>query len=133
MAGLLENKVAIVTGGGSGIGEATALLFAREGACVVVADYSLSRAVDVAQRIRATGGEVLAVAGDVSVGEDALNMVRAAIDGFGRLDVLVNSAGVTARNALGPDVTPEEVWDRVIEVNLKGSYLVSWHAVPEKL
>jgi len=127
----LAGKVALVTGGGSGIGEAVALLFAREGARVVVADYSLSRAADVALRIRTAGGEVLAIAGDVSVGEDALKMVQVAVDGFGRLDVLVNSAGVTARNALGPDASPEEVWDRVIEVNLKGSYLVSWHAVPE--
>ena len=127
----LAGKVALVTGGGSGIGEAATLLFAREGARVVVSDYSLSRAADVAQRIRTAGGEVLAVAGDVSVSEDALKMVQVAVDGFGRLDVLVNSAGVTARNALGPDASPEEVWDRVIEVNLKGSYLVSWHAVPE--
>ena len=125
----LATKVALITGGGSGIGDAAALLFAREGARVVVADYSLTRAADVAQRIRTAGGEVLAVEGDVSASEDARKMVQAAVDGFGGLDVVVNSAGVTARNALGPDATPEAVWDRVIEVNLKGSYLVSWHAV----
>ena len=125
----LEGKVVLITGGGSGIGEAAALLFAREGARIVVADYDLSRAADVGRRIRTAGGEVLAVQGDVSVSDDALKMVQAAVDGFGGLDVVVNSAGVTARNALGPDATPEAVWDRVIEVNLKGSYLVSWHAV----
>jgi dihydroanticapsin dehydrogenase len=58
-------------------------------------------------------------------------MVKSAVDAYGRLDVVVNSAGVSARNALGPDASAEEVWDRVIEVNLKGTYLVSWHAVPE--
>ena len=127
----LAGKVALITGGGSGIGAASALLFAREGARVVVADYLLSRAADIAQRIRTAGSEVVAVEGDVSVDDDALKMVQAAVDGFGRLDVLVNSAGVTARNALGPDATPEAVWDRVIEGNLKGSYLVSWHAVEQ--
>ncbi len=127
----LEGKVALITGGGSGIGEAAALLFAREGARIVVADYELSRAAEVARQIRTASGDVLAVEGDVSVDEDARKMVQAAVDGFGRLDVLVNSAGVSARNALGPDAAPEAVWDRVIEVNLKGSYLVSWHAVEQ--
>ena len=127
----LAGKVALITGGGSGIGEAAALLFAREGARVVVADYALPRAADVAQRIRTAGGEANAVSGDVSVSDDASKMVQAAVEGFGGLDVVVNSAGVSARNALGPDATHEAVWDRVIEVNLKGTYLVSWHAVPE--
>lgn len=127
----LAGKVALITGGGSGIGEAAALLFAREGAPVVVADHDLSRATDVAVRIRSEGGVAIDIDGDVSVDEDARKMVQAAVDSFGRLDVVVNSAGVTARNALGPDATPEAVWDRVIEVNLKGSYLVAWHAVEQ--
>ncbi len=125
----LVGKVALVTGGGSGIGAAAALLFAQEGAHVVVADFALSRAAKVAQQIRAAGGTVLAVEGDVSVADDSRNMVQVAVDGFGGLDALVNSAGVTARNALNPDASPEAVWDRVIKVNLKGTYLVSWHAV----
>ena len=127
----LESKVALITGGGSGIGRASALLFAREGARVVAADNNAAQAEATAAAIADTGGEAKAVSGDVTRTDDALRMVRAAVDGFGRLDVLVNSAGVTTRNALAPGASPEELWDRVIEVNLKGTYLVSWHAVPE--
>ena len=127
----LRDKVALVTGGGSGIGQATALLFAGEGAKVVVSDLEEASALAVAQQVKTSGGEATAVAGDVSVGADAGRMVEAAVRSYGRLDVLVNSAGVTARNALPEDASPEEVWDRVLEVNLKGTYLVSWYAVPE--
>ena len=127
----LEGKVALVTGGGSGIGRATAALFAREGARVVVSDLSQDRADEVAQGIAADGGSAVAVSGDVSSRDDARRMVQTAVDGYGKLDVLVNSAGVASRNALGPGATEEEIWDRVIAVNLKGTYLVSWFAVPE--
>jgi NAD(P)-dependent dehydrogenase (short-subunit alcohol dehydrogenase family) len=127
----LENKVALVTGGGSGIGRATALLFASEGARVVVSDVNEADTLETAQLVKAAGGESIAVTGDVSSTIDAERMVRAAAEAYGRLDVLVNSAGVSARNALGQEASPEEVWDRVMDVNLKGTYLVSWHAVPE--
>ena len=127
----LKNKVAPITGGGSGIGRSSALLFAAEGARVAVADVGEASAADTAMTIKAGGGEAVAVSGDVSSSVDALRMVSAAVDAYGRLDVLVNSAGVSARNALGPDASPEEVWDRVMDINLKGTYLVSWHAVPE--
>lgn len=127
----LQTKVALITGGGSGVGRATAALFAREGARVVVADLNRGHAARTAERIRAAGGDATEVGGDVSVSADAGQMVRAAVDGYGELDVLVNSAGVSSRNALGPDAGPEAVWDRVMAVNLKGTYLVSWHAVQE--
>jgi NAD(P)-dependent dehydrogenase (short-subunit alcohol dehydrogenase family) len=127
----LQNKVALVTGGGSGIGRSTSVLFAREGARVVVSDVGEAIARETADAVTAAGGEATVVTGDVSRTDDAKAMVDAALEAFGKLDVLVNSAGVTARNALGPEATPEESWDRVIEVNLKGTYLVSWHAVPE--
>ena len=65
------------------------------------------------------------------MGDDAQNMVSATVEKFGKLDVLVNSAGVSARNAMPKGSSPEEVWDKVIDVNLKGTYMVSWHAVPE--
>jgi NAD(P)-dependent dehydrogenase (short-subunit alcohol dehydrogenase family) len=127
----LEDKIALITGGGSGIGRAAALLFAREGARVAVADVAEARAEETASMIVAGGGQSVAVSGDVSSSDDALQMVRAAVDAYGGLDVLVNSAGVSTRNALGPGASPEEVWDRVMDINLKGTYLVAWHAVSE--
>ena len=123
----LKDKVALVTGAGSGIGRAVVNLFACEGASVVASDISLDNA---RAAIRDIEGAV-ALSGDVSIAEDAERMVQAAVNEFGRLDILVNSAGVTARNALPEGASPEAVWDKVIDVNLKGTYLVSWSAVPE--
>ena len=127
----LENKVALITGGGSGIGRACAEMFAREGARVAVSDISLERAQATTQFVTSHGGDAIAISGDVSVGDDAQNMVSATVEKFGKLDVLVNSAGVSARNAMPKGSSPEEVWDKLIDVNLKGTYMVSWHAMPE--
>ena len=127
----LANKVALITGGGSGIGRASAVLFAKEGAKVVVSDLHEVPTLETVEMVKEVGGEALAVTGDVSNSIDAENMVRATVEAFGRLDILVNSAGVSARNAASADASPEQVWDRVMDVNLKGTYLVSWHAVPE--
>ena len=127
----LESKVALITGGGSGIGRACAEMFAREGARVAVSDISLERAQATTQFVTSHGGDAIAISGDVSVGDDAQNMVSATVEKFGKLDVLVNSSGVSARNAMPKGSSPEEVWDKVIDVNLKGTYMVSWHAMPE--
>ena len=127
----LKDKVALVTGAGSGIGRAVALRFASEGASVAASDISLANARETASMIEEPGGQALALTGDVSAGEDAEGMVKATVTEFGRLDILVNSAGISARNALPEGASPEAVWDRVIEVNLKGTYIVSWYAVPE--
>ena len=124
----LEGKVALITGGGSGIGRASALRFAVEGASIVASDLSEASAVETVAAVREAGGEATAVAGDVVSNDDAKAMVQAAIDAYGKLDVLVNSAGVSGRVE---GVSHEEVWDKVMDVNLKGTYLVSWHAVPE--
>ena len=126
----LEGKVALVTGAGSGIGRATSELFAREGATVVVSDLCRRTAEETAGSIGQAGVDAIVVTGDVSVSAEAERMVSAATEGYGRLDVLVNSAGVSARNALPEGASPEQVWDRVMDVNLKGTYLVSWFAVP---
>ena len=127
----LEGKVALVTGGGSGIGRASAEAFAREGARVVVADLSESNALETAAKIGEGGGEAATAIGDVTDGADAEAMVRAAVDRYGRLDVLLNSAGITSRHGSLKDASPEEAWDKVIDINLKGTWMVSWHAVPE--
>lgn len=127
----LKGKVALITGAGSGIGRATAVLFAREGASLALADVSEAPVLETAEQVKASGAEAVIATGDVSRSADAQRMVRAAVDTFGRLDILVNSAGVSGRNALPPGASPEEVWDRVMDVNLKGTYLVSWYAVPE--
>jgi NAD(P)-dependent dehydrogenase (short-subunit alcohol dehydrogenase family) len=126
----LNGKAALITGGGSGIGAASATLFAGEGAMVAVADSSADRAKAVARQIEDAGHRVVAIAGDVTERADAERMVRDTVQAFGRLDILVNSAGITARNVrAGADF--EEVWDTVIDVNLKGTYLMCWFAVPE--
>lgn len=127
----LADKVALVTGAGSGIGRAASVLFATEGARVVVSDLKPAHVNETVEQVTSAGGEVVSVAGDVSDASDARQMVETAVETYGKLDVLVNSAGVSSRNALGPGASPEEVWDRVIAVNLKGTYLPSWYAVPE--
>ena len=125
----LKDKVALVTGGGSGIGHATAVLFAAKGAKVVVSDLNEANAFETVAEIKAQEGAATALTGDVSKNSDAETMVRRAVETYGTLDVVVNCAGVIAGKALPKGASPEEVWDRVMEVNLKGTYLVTWHAV----
>lgn len=125
----LRGKTAIVTGGGSGFGAGIAALFAEEGAGVVVADVNGVAAEEVAGRIAAAGGSALAVAADVTSDADTGRMVGAATARFGRLDVLVNNAGVTHLNQPLTDVT-EADFDRCFAVNAKALYWAAKHAVP---
>ncbi len=120
----LHGKIAIVTGGGGGFGEGIARMFAAEGAHVVVADLNAEAAQRVASEISG-----LAVAGDVSKGEDVARMVQAAIDRFGGLDIVVNNAGTTHRNGPILDVD-EESFDRVYAVNVKSIFWMTQSAVP---
>ena len=124
----LEGKVALITGAGSGIGRATAIRFAAEGASIVASDISEASAAETVAQIGEVGGEATATGGDVVSSSDAQAMVRAAIDAYGKLNVLVNSAGVSGRIE---GESHEEIWDKVMDVNMKGTYLVSWHAAPE--
>ena len=120
----LRGKTALVTGAGSGIGAATAALFAGEGAAVGLADRRLVAVEQRAAALAAGGTTALALAGDVARPADAERMVDAVVERFGRIDVLVNCAGVTPRYA-PEEWDYERTWDWVIGVNLKGTYLMS--------
>jgi len=126
---MLEGKIALVTGASQGLGRALALAYAREGASLVLNSRSEGSIRPVAEEAENLGAEVLAVAADVAEGADVERMVRAAVERFGRVDVLVNNAGL-----LGPRVAieeyPEDEWRRVINANLTGPYLVSKAAIP---
>ncbi len=124
----LTGKVAIVTGAGAGIGQATALLFAREGARVVVADHDSIAGPNTVTLIREAGGEATFVQADVSVAADAQKMVQTALDTYGRLDILVNNAGIYTKGDVAN--TAETDWDRILNVNLKGVFLCSKYAIP---
>jgi NAD(P)-dependent dehydrogenase (short-subunit alcohol dehydrogenase family) len=116
-------RVVIVTGGGSGIGRATALAFAREGARVAVADVSREKAAAVAAEAEASGAKPLALCGDVSRSADCDRLVGDAESALGPLDILVNNAGIGATGSVL--TTDEATWDRLVAVNLKGTYLMS--------
>ncbi len=128
MAGRLEGKIAHITGGGSGLGDAMAHLFAREGARVVVSDLKLKVSQRVADSVVAVGGDAIAMAGDVSKREDCERMIADTISKLGGIDVLVNSAGVTPRYA-PKEWDFEQTWDWVVSVNLKGTMMMSRFAV----
>jgi meso-butanediol dehydrogenase / (S,S)-butanediol dehydrogenase / diacetyl reductase len=127
----LARKVALITGAGAGIGRATALLFAEEGAKVVVQDVKAAAAEETVQLIMKAGGEAVAVGGDVTSRVDAEAMVKKAVETYGRLDVLFNNAGIWRGGTL-LDIS-EEDWDRTMDVNVKGIYLVSRYAVQQMM
>lgn len=118
----LENKVALITGGGSGIGRATAVLFAQEGAKVAVADVNLDTAEETVQMIADNGGRAFAFQADVSRADDVQAMVGEVVARYGRLDCAFNNAGIEGLPTRTMDVT-EDDFDRIIAVNLKGVWL----------
>lgn len=133
--GMLDGKVAIVTGAGGGLGRSHALLLAKEGASVVVNDLGgdrhgggagTSMADGVVDEIKAAGGTAVAHYGSVTNDADAKGMVQMAVDSFGRLDILINNAGIL-RDKSFKNITDDE-WDLVIEVHLRGTYLCTKHA-----
>jgi NAD(P)-dependent dehydrogenase (short-subunit alcohol dehydrogenase family) len=126
--GALDGKRALITGGASGIGRATALLFGREGAAVVVADVDEAGGRAVAGEIEAAGGRAVFVRCNVTQSQDCRRAVEQAVASFGGLDVLFNNAGIIRRTSI-LDITEEE-WDQVMAVNVKSIYLVSREVVP---
>lgn len=129
----LKDKVAIVTGGGHGIGRAYALALAQEGAKVVVAEIDLEAAQRVAHEIEECGGEALALRTDVSDQAGTLEMARKTLERFGRIDILVNNAAIFATIPISrvgfEEISPEE-WDQVMAVNVKGVFLCCRAVVP---
>ena len=132
MAGSLEGKVALVTGGGSGIGRASALAFAREGAKVVVADVQVIGGEETARMIKDTGREAIFVKADVSKASDVEKLISTAVRTYNRLDCAHNNAGIEGVSASTTDCT-EENWDRVIDINLKGVWLCMKYEIPQML
>ena len=131
MPGRLQGKVAFITGAGKGIGQAAAVLFAEEGARLIVADVDGEAAKDTVARVEAVGGQGLAVVGDVAVETDVARMIDEGVRRFGALHVLDNNAGVLwkdrDRSVLETD---EPWWDRVMAINLKSVFWVTKHGIP---
>jgi NAD(P)-dependent dehydrogenase (short-subunit alcohol dehydrogenase family) len=126
----LEGKVAIITGAGSGIGRATAELFAREGAKVVVSDVNEIHGEEVVQGIKKTGGDAIFVKADTSVAADNDKLVKKALQQYGRLDVAVNNAGIGGPLAATGDY-PLDGWQKVIDINLTGVFYGLRYQLPE--
>ncbi len=130
--GRLDNKVAIITGAGSGMGKATAVLFAKEGAKVVIAEIAAKAGEETVRIVKEGGGEAIFVKTDVSKAQEVKEMVKAAIDTYGKLDILVNCAGI-ARKEVSTIDCPEEMFNEIIATNLNGVWLGMKYGIPEML
>ncbi|HEX8156337.1 MAG TPA: SDR family oxidoreductase [Solirubrobacteraceae bacterium] len=128
MSGRFGGKVAFVTGATSGIGRATALAFAREGASVVVADVAADGNRETARMIEHAGGRSLAVSCDVARGDDVKAALQAGLQRFGRVDIAFNNAGIEQPIKPAAEISDEE-WDRLVAVNLRGAFLSMRHEI----
>lgn len=126
----LENKVAIITGAASGIGKSTALLFAQEGAKVVVSDINEENGNKAVEDIKAAGGDAIFVKADTSSPEDNENLVKETIKAFGKLDIAVNNAGIGGEINKAADMSLEG-WKKVVDINLSGVFYGMKYQIPE--
>jgi NAD(P)-dependent dehydrogenase (short-subunit alcohol dehydrogenase family) len=133
MEGRLAGKVALITGGGSGIGRATARLFAREGARVVVTDLDVAGGEETCRELRAAETETSFVQADVSCAKDVATMIDRVIATYGKLDCAFNNAGIAGTAFVPIADYSEDDWDRVIRINLKGVWLCMKYEVPQML
>jgi NAD(P)-dependent dehydrogenase (short-subunit alcohol dehydrogenase family) len=135
MAGMLDGKSTLITGGGGGIGRATALTFAREGARIAVADLAAEAARETVALVNAAGGQAISLSGDMSRDADVRAMIEAVVGAYGRLDCAFNNAGIAGWqvDAAGKKTAEwsEEAFDRMISVNLKGVWLCMRHELPQ--
>jgi NAD(P)-dependent dehydrogenase (short-subunit alcohol dehydrogenase family) len=129
LEGKLEGKVAVITGAGSGIGRAMANLFSAEGARIVAADWNQATLDEVITEVKAAGGEIVGVKGNVAMQADCEAIIDKAIEAFGKLDVLCNNAGVMDHNA-GVAEMSNDMWERVLGINLNGSMYLTRKAIP---
>lgn len=127
----LAGKVALITGAGSGIGRATSLRFAQEGARIVAVDWNLEPVKETVDMIRSGGNEAISVEADVSQDEDARRMIETAVSKYGALHILFNNAGIQVFGTI--PATSETDWHKVMDVNLKGVYLGCKYAIPHMI
>jgi NAD(P)-dependent dehydrogenase (short-subunit alcohol dehydrogenase family) len=130
MSDRLQDKVALITGAGSGIGRETSLLFGAEGAAVVAVDVNETAAEETVQKVKAAGGEATAHRADVSSAEDSEAMVAAAEDAYGRLDVMFNNAGIMHSDDDDAISTEVDIWDLTMDINAKGVFLGCKFGIP---
>ena len=133
MAGLLEGRISLVTGAGSGIGRATSLVMAREGATIVVSDINADSGEETLSAVKEAGGDGMFVHADVSRPDDVAALVGQVVSAYGRLDCAYNNAGIEGFMAGRLHEYPEDIWDRVIDINLKGVWLCLKHEIPQML
>ena len=133
MAGRVSGKVALITGGGSGIGRATAIAFAREGAKVAIADYNRGGGEETVRMIKNAGGQAFFVEANVAIAKQAEAMVAKTVETYGRLDCAFNNAGIEGEMGGNIADCSEENWGRIIAINLTGVFLCMKYEIPQML